>query len=118
MPAKLTKDQGIESFLSRVDYAAPDQCWNFKGARDGHGYGNIKLEGRNVKASRLMFELCFGPFDRRLQVLHRCDNPSCVNPRHLWLGTRSDNMRDAHAKGRRSHVGKLNPNWRHGRRCS
>lgn len=78
-------------------------CWVWKGATTVAGYGRIARSGtRNglVLAHRFSYELHYGPFDPALNVLHTCDNPSCVRPSHLFLGTVADNNRDMSAKGR------------------
>lgn len=76
--------------------------WSGRRDRQGYGYFAITRDGieRKVKAHRAAYAEAFGDFDSNLCVLHRCDNPSCVNPEHLFLGTRLDNARDAVSKGR------------------
>jgi hypothetical protein len=77
------------------------------GGRSAKGYGNTmkKIGGVNVSGShRIAFTMMFGPVPEGLQVCHVCDNPPCCNPRHLWLGTNSDNQLDAVAKGRKGKV--------------
>lgn len=84
-------------------------CWHWTGALSGLRYGGLKHEGKVLKAHRLSFELAHGPVPDGMQVLHRCDRPTCVNPDHLWLGTHLDNMRDMFAKKRRrAPLGELN----------
>jgi hypothetical protein len=73
-----------------------EDCWEWQAARTTAGYG----EYRSTYAHRHAYELAVGPIPRGLFVLHHCDNPPCVRPDHLWLGTNADNMRDMVAKGR------------------
>lgn len=63
-------------------------------------YGKLRVGSKFVRAHRLSYELVHGPIPNDQCVLHRCDNPRCVKPDHLFLGTRKDNIRDAMAKGR------------------
>lgn len=86
--------------LSRVICGGSD-CWNWCGARNAFGYGRMTYKGRLQVAHRLSWIAFNGPIPEGLSVLHRCDNASCINPDHLWLGTYSDNLRDAWAKGRK-----------------
>lgn len=77
-------------------------CWYFTGTKTPEGYGKLwdtelKEMGR---AHRMAYELYVGPIPDGLQVCHHCDNPSCVNPQHLYLGTNDDNIRDKMQKGR------------------
>jgi len=77
-------------------------CWSWIGSTDGNGYGQINEGGRGrlLKAHRVSYQIAFGPISDEIDVLHRCDNPNCTNPEHLFLGTHTDNMRDMWAKGR------------------
>lgn len=78
-------------------------CWGWIAMRDLDGYGMIwpgGAKGPMLKASRVSWEIHFGPIPSGLSVLHTCDNPSCVNPSHLFLGTQKDNRQDATRKGR------------------
>ncbi len=76
------------------------QCWIWTGNKLPRGYGLINLNGRGNYSHRVSYLLHFGNFDSDLQVLHHCDNPSCVNPKHLFLGTDLDNRLDCVAKDR------------------
>lgn len=75
-------------------------CINFTGHRNGDGYGRMSYYGKCRLSHRVAFEEYVRPIPDGLQVLHKCDNPSCVNPDHLFLGTVDDNMADMKAKGR------------------
>ena len=84
-------------------------CWLWQGAPSGRdGRGQIKVKGRSYQVHRLSYEVFVGPVEQ-FDVLHSCDTPNCINPDHLFLGTHSDNMKDAFRKGRRSVEGLKNP---------
>ena len=79
-------------------------CWNWLGGKRANGYGQIQEGGkgsRGLLPHRVSYELANGPIPDGLVVMHSCDNPSCVNPAHLTVGTYKDNMDDMAAKGRR-----------------
>lgn len=79
---------------------AKSGCWEWCGKLDLYGYGVFKLNNKSYKAHRYSYVLYHGAFDTKLHVLHRCDNPKCVNPDHLFLGTNQDNIADKVSKGR------------------
>lgn len=97
-----------QRFWRKVDKA--DGCWLWRGGTSNRGYGAAFVRGRLVGAHRAAWELTYGPIPDGQWVLHRCDNPPCVNPDHLFLGTHEENMHDMASKGRRIGAGrKLTP---------
>jgi hypothetical protein len=76
-------------------------CWEWQGQVMANGYGVVFYDGRKRLAHRVMYELTHGPVDNGLFCCHRCDNPRCVNPKHIFLGTHKENMADMDSKGRR-----------------
>jgi hypothetical protein len=85
-------------FWSFVDKSG--ECWLWLGASIATGYGHISVEGRHVLTHRHAWMLENGPIPDGLFVLHRCDNPPCVRPSHLYLGTKRDNALDRERRGR------------------
>ena len=95
---KKSVEERFWNFVEKI----PSGCWEWKGALDGKGYGTIstKRGSSPKKAHRVSWEIHFGSIKEGLEVCHACDNPSCVNPNHLLLGTHKANMTDAHRKKR------------------
>lgn len=103
----------FERFEKHTQRNPENGCLEWTGALNHKGYGLITVRGPEHKSAkstgvghlthRLQWMLCFGPIPDHLCVLHTCDNPCCVEPTHLWLGTHQDNSNDKVAKGRDRH---------------
>lgn len=102
-PPKLTREEKVGRFFLRVVRNRDDQCWEWLGKTDKDGYGifggGSQLE-EETRIHRISFLIHYGAIPAGIYVLHTCDNPPCSNPRHLFLGTAADNLRDCISKGR------------------
>lgn len=98
-------DQTADRFFKKV-VKMESGCHEWSGSKDSQGYGFFSVGGRTVKAHRASYIIASGTdIPSNVCVCHSCDNPSCVNPEHLWLGSQADNVADRSAKGRTSRKG-------------
>ena len=100
-------------FWSKVDIKEKDKCWNWTAALNNQGYGFFWYKEKMCLSHRMAWALTKGDIIDNGLVLHKCDNPKCVNPEHLYIGTASDNMKDRSdrnpyiSNGERRHLRKL-----------
>lgn len=94
------EDISKQRFFAKIhDFSKTNECWNWNSCKNKQGYGIFSFKSRNIKAHQFSWILHFGEYKKGLHVCHKCDNPSCVNPNHLFLGTHSQNMKDKVEKG-------------------
>ena len=97
------------AFWSRVTPTKNDECWPWTGSKHVFGYGEFKFNGKLYRSHRVAYELKFGNILPQMKVLHHCDNPSCCNPEHLYLGLQDQNMSDMATRNRNTKNRKLTP---------
>ena len=98
-PKKKNKPEDV---WKHIDIKSPDECWEWVGTKDKNGYGKVTIRPKTFRSHRLIYELTYCPIPTRQCVLHQCDNPSCCNPKHLFLGTPKDNSQDMVHKNRQA----------------
>lgn len=110
----LSDNKAKQSALNRMNkytnQKSKTECWLWQGTLNDKGYAMLSIGGRKglyARVSRLAYYFEYGPFDESLKACHHCDNPQCVNPNHIFLGTSKDNTLDMYLKGRES----LPPNF-------
>lgn len=90
----------LARFFKEVDQSALDGCWAWGGLISSNGYGRFSYKDKHRLSHRVSYQIFFGEIPDGFVVCHKCDVRNCVNPLHLWLGTQSDNLKDASEKGR------------------
>jgi len=103
----------FDRFMAKVELIPFHPCWEWTGFKSVRGYGQMATTGiKKEEVHRISYKLFKGEIPAGMCVCHKCDNPGCVNPDHLFLGTQKDNMRDMRKKGRGNklpvHVGTAN----------
>lgn len=97
----------LSRFMSKVK-RCKNGCWEWQSWKIAKGYGQFHYQGKTVYAHRMAYTLFIGPIPADFHVMHKCDNPGCANPKHLFVGTDQDNMTDKVKKGRQLHGEKVN----------
>ena len=101
--AIIIPDKYINKFWKFVDIIDLDSCWTWIRSKNTYGYGQLYILGKQILVHRISWMIYFGGIPDGLCVLHKCDNPSCVNPKHLFLGTSQENAKDRDEKHRNAY---------------
>ncbi len=100
----------LTRFFNKFDFTDSSVCWDWQASKNKQGYGRFSVDNKLMYAHRFSYTIHNGEIPENLFVMHTCDNPSCVNPRHLKVGTHQDNMDDKCAKNRQARMfGEDNP---------
>lgn len=99
-PGKVSRYMGVVERIHRQSTPQPTNCRTWDGKLNEHGYGMVKVGGKQQRAHRVLFHALNPNTDESLVIRHKCDNPACVNPDHLEAGTVRDNMLDMVSRGR------------------
>lgn len=103
----ILSEKYIKSFWNKVDKNGNNGCWKWKGFKNKQGYGRMGIAASEcVNAHRVSWTIHNGEIPERCFVCHKCDNPECTNPDHLFIGTRQDNINDMMVKKRNRHFHK------------
>lgn len=113
MPRKYTDEERLDRFWARVSKS--ENCWLWTGAVNARGYGSLSNGVRVVGAHVYSYEIYYGPVPAGMCVCHHCDNPPCVRPDHLFLGTYTENALDCSRKGRANGSARAHHGEDHGR---
>lgn len=96
----IVNEKDLELFWSRVIIDPNTGCWIYEEPRHTQGYGLLGVHGEQYYAHRVSYTIHYGPIPYKMEVCHSCDNPPCVKPKHLFLGSRKENAYDSVRKGR------------------
>ncbi len=111
----------METWKEKMDLyvtkGGPDECWEWRGVRNQAGYGVAYCAGLKIPAHRVAYMLAKGEIPEGLIIMHKCDNPPCCNPAHVFLGTSRENNEDTINKGRVDVVGRAGA-WTRSKRMS